>query len=153
MKTFLTLSLLTILFSGCAKHSAFSDFNLTLSQERSEDSIQSAKIYNKTKTVGLFSSIYLNRVYPQKYKDGEYFYIYLYTKEDAKNLDFFLNNKPALSIKSLESTNEFSKLTSPTESWKEYYLVQFKKEGKKLTLQVKNSQISSDPMIFKKDDN
>ena len=152
MKTFLTITLLSIIFSGCSKHSAFSDFNLTETQERSEDSIQSVKIYNGTKTVGLLSSIYLNRVYPQRYKDGEYFYIYLYAKNTSENLDFYLNSNSIVKIEKLKPKNEFSNLTSPTEAWKEYYLVKFQKEGKILTLEVKNSQVSSFPMVFKKDE-
>ena len=152
MKTFLIITLTTFIFSGCSKYNAFSNFNLTQAQEKSEDSIQSATINTKEGSVGLLSAIYLNRVYPQKYKDGEYFYVYLYTQIDKKKLDFFLNNNLCVELKELSVQNEFSHLVPSSEKWKKYYLVKFKKEGEHLALQAKNSYISSAMILFKKND-
>jgi len=156
MKTFLLTTLLATIFFGCSKHSAFSDFNLTISQEKSEDSIQSAKINNKNDTIGLLSAIHLNKVYPNTYNNDEYFYIYLYTKETTESLNFILNDTLALNVEELKSDNQFSfHLTSPTEKWKKYFLVKFKqqKKGSLLTLEVKNSLIASTKMLFRKEEN
>ena len=75
-KTLLTL-LISLSFFGCAHKSAFDRFAMTGEQERSEESIQSAKIMDKNESVGVLTAVYLNKTYPERFNDAEYFYIYL----------------------------------------------------------------------------
>jgi hypothetical protein len=148
MKTFLIITAFSIIFTNCSHQSAFSYFNITPEQAKSEESIQSSEIYNKQNISGVVSAIYLNSIMPKEYNGDEYFYIYMYSKNDDKNITFLLNNKKALKIIELQNQNKFSHLVSSNPQWKKYYLVKFSKEGNLLKFQVKLSQSSSKKMIY-----
>ena len=152
MKTFLIPATIFVLLSGCSSNNAFTNFNLTKKQEKSEDSILSAKILTKEETVGVVSALYLNRIMPKRYSDKEYFYISFYSKKQFENIEFLLNEHPALSQEELEAQNEFSSLISFDASWQKYYLISFEKSGEKLALKVKFDNFSSKKMIFRKSD-
>jgi len=151
MKTFLITILFLTIFTSCSKNNAFSAFDIDQKQAKSEDSLQSAKFFDGTDIKGILSVIYLNRVLPDNYNDREYFYIYLYTKKEAAEVEFFLNGKEALEIKKLKPENEFSDLTSFSGDWQRYYLVAFKIQGEVLKLTVKTPQSSTREILFKKD--
>ena len=154
MKTFLITTLFLLLINGCSTRNAFTSFNLTQNQEKSEDSILNAKIYKEDKITGVMSAVYLNRVLPQEYHTNEYFYIVLYDKHKNtdEKIEFFVNEKKALSVKKLEAKNKFSNLIFSNSDWKRYYLVSFEKQGVTLKLKVKIAQHKSDNLIFKKED-
>jgi len=152
MKTFLLITSIVMIFTNCSNQSAFSHFNIESKQAKSEESIQSSKIYNKLSTNGIISSVYLNSVIPKEYKEHEYFYISMYTKNDDNNISFLLNNKKAIKVSELQNPNKFSYLTSSHTQWKNYYLVEFMKEGNLLNFQVKLSNSSSSNMIYIKDE-
>lgn len=153
MKTFLITMLFLTVFTNCSTNNAFSHFDINENQAKSEDSLQSTKIFNKEKSEGIISAIYLNSVLPQEYNDKEYFYVYLYVKNNSKSIDFFLNGEKAQEIQTLASQNRFSNLTSFKGDWQKYYLLVFDKQDKEiLTLQVKISQSASRKMVFQKED-
>ncbi len=152
MKTYLITALLLTIFSGCSEHNAFSDFNLTQTQAKSEDSIRSSKIFKDDTTVGVVSAIYLNSVEPDTFKDYEYFYLSLYTKEDA-TFQFYLNKKEALEIEMLKKDSKYAKYIDASNDWKKYFLLKFTKQSAKtLALQAKSSTAKSHKIIFKRDD-
>lgn len=152
MKIFYTM-IIVLFLGGCAQKDAFSRFGLTKEQRLSENSIQTAKIKSLTdKSVGMVSVIYLNEIYPEKYTDGEYFYIYYYVKE-KQNLEFILNNIEALSVEKLTSDNKFAKLLNSRNSWNKYILVKFKKtDDYKLTLKLKDKNLLLKGIVYKKED-
>lgn len=157
MKTFLILTIILTIFTNCSEKNAFSNFNITPNQEKSEDSLQSSKLFNHDTMQGIVSAVYLNSVMPKEYNDKEYFYIYVYTKNPNEKLEFFLNGIEANSIKELKVKNKFSNLTSFAGKWQKYYLVSFDTQGDKLSLITKSSKVSenefsSKPMLFQKDD-
>ena len=152
MKTFLLITLISALFTGCSSSNAFSRFNLSPQQAKSENSILSSKIHDKNTTVGILSAVYLNQVLPETYNEDEWFYVSIYIKDSVKDLQFFLNGKEALNFRELNVGNQFSHLTSSKEDWKKYYLVQFNKQGNSLSFVAKNSQYSSTPLVYKKED-
>jgi len=152
MKTYLITALLLTIFSGCSEHNAFSDFNLTQAQAKSEDSIRSSKIFKDEATIGVVSAIYLNTIEPDTFKDYEYFYLSSYTKEEDR-FQFYLNEIEALETKVLEKNSEYAKYIDASNDWKKYFLLKFKKQsGKTLALQAKSSTAKSHKMIFKRDD-
>ncbi len=152
MKTFLLITLISALFTGCSSSNAFSQFSLTPEQSKSENSILSSKIHFQNKTVGTVSAVYLNQVLPKIYNENEWFYVSMYTKDSEKDVKFFLNGEKALNVKKLQVENKFSHLLSSVEEWKTYYLVEFKQLGNTLSFIVKNSNASSAPLIYKKED-
>ena len=150
MKTFLITITIFLLLQGCTARNAFDKFNISEDRAKSEDSILSSKIYNKEKVDGIISVVYLNNIFPDKYKNNEYFYVSLYTKEKKEPLFFYLNGKKAFMVQELNASNEFTALTSLKSKWQKYYLVDFTHQGKSLTFTAKNSLFSSDKIVFKK---
>jgi len=149
---------LLLLFAGCADKNAFSRFHMKEEQELGAVNLQNSELKNSDGDIkGIISVVYLNNVYPKKYVDYEYFYIYFYLndKKDIQNINFMLklNNKLPISVKELSNTNEFSKLTSTQNRWNKYYLVKFN-EDKNTTIkfEMTDEDLSSNPMFYYKDE-
>ena len=142
-----------VLFLGCADKNAFSKFGMNKAQELSASSIQTSKIKSDGYMDGVFSAIYLNDVYPDKYFDNEYFLISLYIKgRKDTDINLMLNKKRCMKIKRLPQNNEFSDLVGANNRWKKYFLVVFKKEkSTTLSLVLENGQSFSDPLVYQKD--
>ena len=138
-------------FTSCSTNNAFHQFDMDEIQEFSEETIQSSVIKNDKENDGLLTVIYLNKLYPEKYKDYEYFYTYLYTKSNSKNIKFLLNEEEALSVEELPSYNKFSNLTSFKVQWQRYYLLKFKKQGGALNFKVQNTEFSSESIEYLKE--
>ncbi len=151
MKTFLTINILLLLFSACSYNNAFTRFDLSQQREKSEENLISSKIYDKSKIAGIINVVYLNTVNPEKYKDSEYFYIYLYAKTSEALISFTLNDINATSTQELEVNNDFTALTDSNVSWQKYYLVSFEQQGTRLKLIANIANVSSSPIIFSKD--
>jgi hypothetical protein len=151
MRTFLRSVLFILLFSGCAQQNAFEKFNFTSVKELSEDSIQTLKIKKGTQVEGIINVVYLNKVFPEIYKDNEYFYVYYYIKDKNTTVAFTLNSKPLLLQEELEPQNDFSHLTSFTAPWNKYYLLGFQKEGNVLNFKVETSKAATATLQFIKD--
>lgn len=151
MQKVLLVLLISLIFFGCAHESAFDRFGMSSEQERSEESIQSTKIMNEGESIGVLTAVYLNKTYPELFKDAEYFYIYLNIDADIENTEFILDGYPSLLVEELGSKNPYTKLTNFDAQWKRYYLVGFRKGGETLGLQVKNAQATSSIMRFKKE--
>lgn len=152
MKNILIILVLPLLMMGCAQKNAFSLFELSKKQERSENSIQSSKIKNAQEANGVVSVVYLNAIEPKLYRDAEYFYIYYYVKSGAEELSFTLNNRAPLEIEKLKSINRFTELTNSNSEWQEYYLVKFEEQGDILNIRVLNAEFSSESLKFEKDE-
>lgn len=152
MKNTLSVLIISLVLFGCSSKNAFDHFSLTEKQESYENSIQSSKIYKDEITDGVVNVVYLNKVYPKLYQHAEYFYIYLYTKDEASQLSFELNCVDPLMVEELNSTNEFTHLSLSHADWQRHYIVGFKEQDDMLKMFVKNGQFSSDAIIFEKDE-
>lgn len=148
---------------GCADKNAFSKFNMQPDQELSAASLQGTKIKMGENVEGIFSAIYLNKVYPNVYTVNEYFYVYLYLKDKKEmhdsntlndiKLTLKLNGKIPLKIKKLDSKNQFSHLASVSSEWRRYYLIAFEREEKsEINLVLETDQSSSDALTYQKDE-
>ena len=164
MKFFFITLTFTILLTGCSQN-AFTKFNLDKEQELSVSSSQTSKITfsNSNKVYGIFSAVYLNEINPKSFNKNEYFYIYVYLKNETsskksflmKNIDssITLNGRPPIKIEKLPHANRFSHLSVVSNKWNKYYLFTFKKEDnvtKQLKLTFKKDDLSSEVLTYKK---
>jgi hypothetical protein len=163
MKFFLITLTFIILITGCSQN-AFTKFDLDKEQELSVSSSRTSKITfsNSKKIYGIFSAVYLNRINPESFKENEYFFIYMYLKNEnslkksalLKNINssITLNDKFPADIKELPHANKFTHLISVKNKWNKYYLVTFKKEKdlKQLNLLFEQEGLSSAVLTYKK---
>ena len=162
MKYIFTLLILTLLFSGCSHKNAFTKFGMNEEKGLVESSLLSGEIKSDKKIEGVFSAIYLNEVCPESYNQNEYFYIFIYLKDNEEIYDpnstddidlvLKLNGVIPLKIKQLSSKNQFSHLTNNYSDWNKHYLVAFKEQGKKLNLVLESDQFSSVVLKYQKDE-
>ena len=145
---------LTLLLLGCSEKNGFSDFGLTPKQEKWENNRITAPLKNGKKTVGTVTVVYLNKVAPQLYNNGEYFYVELYTKDDANDTQCSLNGKISLLKEEIDGSKEFAKYTPKSAKWDRVYLIGFmqEKDSDILQLIVTHNGYNSTPLIFKKDE-
>jgi len=154
MKTFLLIPLVVTLFQACSSQSAFSHFDITQEQAKSEEIIQSSKITQKQDIVGVVTTLYLNPIDSEKYEKYEYFYVTLYLKKNEKYVKFLLNGEEATESKLLPNKNNFSKLLHETPLWSKNYLLLFpKREGESvLRFKIESKDASSQEMHFNRDE-
>ena len=152
MKIFVLLLGFLLFLNGCSQNNAFTRFHMTPEQELGSDSILKSKVKKGDINDGLVSVVYLNRIYPKKYTDAEYFYVYFYLKTKKEKPLFLLNAHQALKIKELQRVNEFTNLTSIETKWNKYYLVSFAPQKDKLNFSFESGPFSSDLLMFEKDE-
>ena len=160
MRTFLIFFSFLVFFNGCSEKNAFSEFNMLKSEELSVTSLLSSKILFKNGEInGIFSAIYLNEIYPQKFNDDEYFFVFYYVKDskDINNpqnlvysdLNIKLNSNLPLKILKLPEENKFSHLVNIRNNWSRYYLIAFKKSDS-INLVLENGEASSSQLKYEK---
>jgi len=152
MKTFTIILTFLVLFSGCASKNAFEKFDMSKKQELGANALQRSKVKYGKQVNGIVSTIYLNFVSPNEYSDGEYFYVYVYLKNQSSEFRFLLNDKEPVTIEELPSTNKFTELTLIDNKWSKYYLVKFAEQNDKLSFVFENGLYSSDILKFEKDE-
>lgn len=162
MNFFLLFLTFTLLFSGCSNKNAFFAFKMDKEKELSISSLQSSKIISQEGEVrGVFSSIYLNEVYPELYNGDEYFVIFIYMKEHKElytqdsatysDLNLTLNSKLPIKVEKLSKENQFLHLIDRENEWTDSYLVMFE-QTELLNLSIKENQSSSSAILkYKKD--
>jgi len=151
MKFFLLFLPITIIFSACSSKNAFEYFYMSKKQEITQENIQSVKLEDGDKVVGICNIVYLNNIMPEKYNTKEYFYIYMFSDDNYKELTFYLQKNKPVYIKALPKDNKFQTLTKESYKWQKYYLVEFKKvEDIKLVFDIKNRSTISKKLIFEK---
>ncbi|MCW8837558.1 MAG: hypothetical protein OQJ77_01580 [Thiovulaceae bacterium] len=135
MKTVYIL-LFFLFISGCSSKNAFYNFDMDKHQQLSAQSFKRIKLTNGEEVIGTFSSIYLNEVYPDRYNNNEYFFVYVYLKDSTKKYNIKLNSNDSLKIKELYYDNRFSRLISERSKWNRYYLISYEKVEDLLNLQL-----------------
>ena len=163
MRYILTILTFSLLFLGCAEKNAFTKFNMQEDQELSAASLQGAKVKMGENVDGIVSAIYLNKVYPNVYTGNEYFYVYLYLKNEKEmynpntlndiKLTMKLNGKLPVKIKQLDAKNKFSHLAFINSQWRRYFLVAFEQTSTStINLVLETDQSSSDALTYQKDE-
>ncbi|WP_304543761.1 hypothetical protein [Sulfurimonas microaerophilic] len=154
MKIIVSSLIVISLFTSCVDKNGFDNFNFTPAQEQWENNQINSRINDDKELQGTVTAVYLNKVMPNLYKEGEYFYISLYLKDDSQEVSFTLNDQPSIYQEKLPNNDEFKKFTNSTNKWNKYYLVGFleQKGVDTLSLEVKNDKVFSNKMAFKKDE-
>ncbi|MBU1927822.1 hypothetical protein KKG77_02345 [bacterium] len=153
MNFFSISAVLLVLLAGCSQKSAFSNFELSEEQEYSISNTQRAKIISPTQIEGVFTAVYLNNIYPQKYNTNDSFLIFLYTKDEIhpKKLPFQSNQKEAIKIEKIQNNDEFATLFEMQNSWNSCYLFEFESDdNKEIKFEVNSGTYKSIPLIYKK---
>ncbi|HEX5670073.1 MAG TPA: hypothetical protein VFX66_00940, partial [Sulfuricurvum sp.] len=75
-----------ITMSGCADKGAFDLFKMDKAHERSVEELRTGSIVLSLETKAIISALYLNPVYPEQYKDGEYFIAAIYFENDMRSV-------------------------------------------------------------------
>jgi len=163
MRNILILISFFIFFSGCSKTTAFDFFKMDENYERAVDNLQTGTIVSSFETKAILSTIYLNRVYPKKYNDGEYFFVAIYLRDDIrlyfksginnKKYEFTLNGVKPLDARELKTDDELRLSMPITNEWNRYYLVKFPIQDKDtLNLILQNDEYDSVALTYQKDE-
>lgn len=149
---FYVLGLIALLtMSGCADKGAFDLFTMDKAHERSIEQLRTGSIVLSLETKAIISALYLNPVYPERYKDSEFFIAAIYFENDMRSVkkrDFkdigyhlTLNGKEPVEIEELKETDIRRQLIPVRNTWNRFYLIRYKNfsEGA-LTLQLENNQ-------------
>ncbi len=162
MKSLLLSALLASLFSGCSQTTAFDFFKMDANYERAISNLQTGTIARSFETEVILSSIYLNKVYPQQYHDGEYFFIALYIA-DAKRLflksklrdsdyKLTLNGVDFVSAKELKKDDPLRSLMPINNEWNRYYLIKFATQPREdLLLQLEDNNLNTIKLAYFKE--
>ncbi len=124
-------------FGGCADKDAFSKFKLGEDEESAFDNTVFAKVLKGNKVYAVASAIYLNKVYPKRYKEDT-FYIIVFGKDKKflQNISLTLNGEKVRFLEKLPPQNEYAHLLHINNQWSSYYLAKFPPQ-KKGTLSLK----------------
>jgi len=132
---FLMLFVSAVFFAGCGK-SSFVMLDKDKHYKETLEFTQKKQLKNYLQTVAVFRATYLNKVYPQDYKDNEYFFIGVYIPDDIKKkkgllnplFELLLNGKEPLKITELKhNSSSLIKKMPLTNRWTKYYIVEFEK--------------------------
>ena len=162
MRNFFILISIMVFISGCSRTTAFDFFKMDDNYERAVDNLQTGTIVKSFETKAILSTVYLNRVYPKKYSDGEYFFVSIYLREDIrlyfkaginnKKYKFTLNGEEPLLGEELKSDDELRLSMPITNEWNRYYLVKFDTQNtKELKLILENDESDSVELTYQKE--
>jgi hypothetical protein len=154
MRTTLALLTATLLgISGCSTKTALDAFNMDSRTELAVTHLRTATVVKDSLTTAVISTVYLNRVYPERYNGDEYFFVALYRHDDAAPYDLYLNGDAApVEIRELSPDEELCVLMPIQSSWNRYYLVRYPhQEAESLTLTLGNGQSGTGALDYQKD--
>ncbi|MEA3228598.1 MAG: hypothetical protein U9P38_05945 [Campylobacterota bacterium] len=142
MKYFLvTLFLLGV--QGCSYKNAYTSFDMNKTAEHIESNTQSSKIEFNERVEGLFTAIYLNNIYKNRFVDEEIFVISLYIKDEMADYKFKLNSENIIDSEKIESNHKYFSLISHQNSWNKNFMIKFKTSARDLNLTLENNNRSS----------
>lgn len=110
--------LVSILFSGCSKATAFDFFSTDAYYEKAISNMKKASLMKDKETKALLSVVYLNPVDPKTYNGCEYFYVAVHILDDNKDpKKRGLNNKD-YKLTMIEKTVSYEYITNGAEKKK-----------------------------------
>jgi len=159
---FLSIAVIALLgFSGCAQKGTFDLFKMDEAHERAVEQLRTGAIVTSLETKALISAVYLNPIYPQTYKDGEYFVGAVYFERDSRDVKKWdlethgyaltLNGKKATLLEELKESDPRRALIPVQNNWNKYYFIRFDSvpEGA-LTLLLENNQTGRVALSYQK---
>lgn len=158
--SWITLSAL-LAFSGCAQKGAFDLFKMDEAHEKAIEQTRTGTIVLSLETKAIMSSLYLNKIDPADYKDGEYFIVAVYFENDDRTIrgrelesngySLTLNGKKATSIELLDSKDPRRAMMPIQNNWNRFYFVRFNPSAESsLVLQLENNQTGSVALSYQK---
>lgn len=124
--------------SGCVPKTAFDSFTMSSVTERAVVNLQTVTVGNSEGVEAIVSAIYLNAVYPQRYRGGEYFLIAYYDRGDENLLERLRLNETVrpTSVEEISESDAMCALVPIRNDWNRYYIVRFPKQGVTAALNV-----------------
>lgn len=153
------LALVTL--SGCSQKGAFDMFKMDTIHENAIEQLRSGTILLSLETKAIISTLYLNKIDPSTYHDGEYFVAAVYFQNDDisdKNRTIesdgyllTLNGKVPVSVERLDERDPRRQLMPVQNNWNRYYLIRFAQEqGEALSLRFEKNQTGSVELNYSK---
>ncbi len=151
-----------LMFSGCSQKGAFDLFKMDAANERAVENLRSGTILLSLETKAIFSSLYLNRVDPMQYKEGEYFVVSVYFQNDDRTIKnralesngytLTLNGKKATEIEALDDKDPRRALMPIQNNWNRYYFIRFDSvpSERSLVLRLENNQTGKVELNYQK---
>jgi hypothetical protein len=152
-----------IFFTGCSKTTAFDFFKMNPNYERAISNLQAGTIARSFETEVILSSVYLNAVYPDDYKDGEYFFIALYIADDKRlfyikanmsdpDYQLMLNGVNFIDAQELKEDDKLRSLMPINNEWNRYYLIKFDTQHRDdLMLSLENKNLDKIKLHYQKE--
>jgi hypothetical protein len=161
MRFFWIAIAIVLSFSGCAQKGAFDLFKMDKAHERAVEQLRTGAIVLSLETKAILSTVYLNPIYPEQYKDGEYFIGAIYFEKDSLDVhdwDFntygytlSLNGKKATIFEELSQSDPRRTLIPIQNNWNKYYFIRFDPIAEtSLALQLENNQTGSVVLNYQK---
>lgn len=134
MVKIVAIGALLALLSGCTQTTAFDFFTMESAYERAITQMRTATLADESQTKAVVSAVYLNRVEPETYYEGEYFFIALYSKKQcalaepgSKRPGFVLtlNGKAFIEASELDATHPLRSAMPVRNEWNRYFLVHY----------------------------
>ncbi len=150
-KLFFVLIILAALFNGCALKSIKPIFKQDTLYEKTLKYTQRGQIVNSLETKALIDAVYLNPLYPKKFKNPTFLVgIYNEFNNALENEEFSLtlnNEKPIKVTKKIPNFIPY-KFYPFYNSWMSYYLVEFNKTKQPYILIYKSKHWGKTKLIF-----
>jgi hypothetical protein len=150
-----------LMFSGCSQKGAFELFKMDETRERAIEQLRTGHILQSFETKAIISTVYLNPIYPENYKDGEYFIGAIYFERnnlDVRKWDLdtygyalTMNGKNATVFEELKQNDPRRQLIPVQNNWNRYYLIRFESSAATtLALQLENNQTGKVVLTYQK---
>ncbi len=147
-RVFFFLITLAVVFNGCAIKNVFHKDSL---YEKTLKYTQRGQIVNSLETKALIDAVYLNPLYPKKFKNPTFLigiYNDLNNQLIGNEFNLTLNGETPLKISNQIPVFIPYKLYPFYNSWMSYYLVEFKKTNKPLKLIYKSKHWGEAKLTF-----
>lgn len=150
-----------LLLSGCSQRGAFDIFKMDDAHERAVEQLRSGTIIQSFETKAIFSALYLNKVDPALYKEGEFFMASVYFEKDDRSdkkrglesngYRLTLNGQKVTKIELLGEKDPRRSLMPIQNNWNRYYLIRFDSEQESaLALRFENNQTGQVELNYQK---
>lgn len=148
-------------FSGCSQKGAFDLFKMDESHERAVEQLRTGTIVKSLETKAIISTVYLNPIYPDQYKEGEYFIAAIYFEKsnlDVRKWDLetygytlTMNGKKATLFEELKPNDPKRTLIPVQNNWNKYYFIRFDSAAEpSLALQLENNRTEKVVLNYRK---
>ncbi|WP_291750958.1 MULTISPECIES: hypothetical protein [unclassified Sulfuricurvum] len=148
-------------FSGCSQKGAFDLFKMDASHERAVEQLRTGAIVLSLETKAILSTLYLNPIYPDQYKDGEYFIAAVYFERDNRDIrkwdlntygyTLTLNGKKATILEELNQSDPRRTLIPVQNNWNKYFFIRFDSVAdSSLALQLENNRTGKVVLKYQK---